>query len=233
VSQHGWWYFFPVVLAIKTPLAFAALVGVGAAISTRQRNLPAFECLLAAVAIVLVSLLSNVDIGVRYLLVVYPLLAPLAGLGVVRLWQRSRPAAAVLCVWMLAGSIAAHPNYLADFNLLAGSKPERIVTDSDLDWGQDLHFATEMLRRRGVSEAWIAYSGQRNPQRETGIAYRLLAPNTPVTGWVVASVRMVNFESAKARAAGRPGPYEWLEPLQPAMRAGKSILIYDLTGVHH
>jgi hypothetical protein len=146
----------------------------------------------------------------------------------VRLWKSHKLIVAALCFWMVAGSIAAHPDYLADFNLLAMGKPERIVADSDLDWGQDLHRATLMLRQRGVREAWIAYEGPAQPARETGIVYRKLPYNTRVRGWVVASMRELYYVGAKVQASGKPDPYGWLKTLTPTMRAGRSIVIFEL-----
>ena len=46
----------------------------------------------------------------------------------------------------MIGSLAAHPDYLAYFNALAGDDPERIVVDSDLDWGQDIKRLGQRLR---------------------------------------------------------------------------------------
>lgn len=129
---------------------------------------------------------------------------------------------------MAAGSVAAHPDYLADFNLLAMGRPERIVADSDLDWGQDLHRATLLLRERGVREAWLAYEGSGQPSREAGIVYRELPDNVPVRGWVVASLRKLYYVGAKVRASGQPDPYGRLKTLTPTMRAGRSIVILEL-----
>ncbi|HEY1340281.1 MAG TPA: hypothetical protein VGF59_22370, partial [Bryobacteraceae bacterium] len=230
VSQHGWWYFFPVVLAVKTPLAFAALAVIGAVAAICARVLTVVECLAAAAAILLVSMAAHINIGVRHILPIYLFLAPAAGFAAVHLWQRSRAAAVVLCAWMLAGSVAAHPHYLADFNLLAGREPERIVVDSDLDWGQDLRFATEALRARGAREAWLVVTVTPAQRRQTGVTYRSLPKGMPVRGWVAASVRSIRFENAWARATGQPEPYGWLKGVQPVARAGRSILIYDLSG---
>jgi hypothetical protein len=227
VSRHGWWYFFPVVLLVKTPLAFMALAGLGAVVAIRRKNARASECFAAGIAIVLVSLSSSIDIGVRHILPVYAFAAVLAGLAVVRLWPRTKIVGA-LCVCLIAGNIWAHPHYLADFNLLAMGTPERIVTDSDLDWGQDLPFATRALAGRGVREAWLAYAGVYDVGRERGVTYHSLPPNTPVEGWVAASVRQIYFEGAMARAKGQPEPYGWLKTIRPTMRAGRSILIFDL-----
>lgn len=231
VSRHGWWYFFPVVLLVKTPLAFMALAGLGAVAAIRRSNARALECLAAGMAIVLVSLSSSINIGVRHVLPVYAFGAVLAGVAVVRLWPRTKIVGA-LCVCLIAANIWAHPHYLADFNLLAMGTPERIVTDSDLDWGQDLPFATRALAARGVPEAWLAYAGVYDVGRERGVTYHSLPPNTPVEGWVAASVRQIYFEGAMARAKGQPEPYGWLKTIQPTMRAGRSILIFDLRNKH-
>jgi 4-amino-4-deoxy-L-arabinose transferase-like glycosyltransferase len=227
LSHQGWWYFFPIVLAIKTPIALTILAVIGTVVAFRERNRSALECLMAAAAIVLVSMASNVNIGVRHVLPVYLLISAPAGLAVVRLWKHKWIMTA-LCLWLAAGSVMAHPDYLADFNLLAMGKPERIVTDSDLDWGQDLHRATLMLRERGVREAWIAYDGTAQPARETGIVYRELPDNTQVHGWVVASMRRLYFVGARVQASGKPDPYGWLKTLAPTMRVGRSIVIFDL-----
>jgi 4-amino-4-deoxy-L-arabinose transferase-like glycosyltransferase len=227
LSQQGWWYFFPIVLAVKTPIALAILAIAGAVVAFRERNRPAAECLMAATAIVLVSMASNVNLGVRHVLPVYLLMAVPAGLAVVRLWKRTWMIAA-LCVWLVAASVAAHPDYFAYFNILAMGKPERIVVDSDLDWGQDLHRATLMLQARGVREAWIAYNGKAKIARETGIVYHEYPYSVRVHGWLVVSMRMLYFEGAIVQASGRPDPYVWLKNLPPTMRAGRSILIFDL-----
>jgi 4-amino-4-deoxy-L-arabinose transferase-like glycosyltransferase len=228
VNQHGWWYFFPVVLAIKLPLAFWTLAGIGLFAAVRERNRRALEYAAAAASIVAVCMPSTLNVGVRYVLAVSLLLAPVAALAVIWLWQRSRPIAAALCLWMAVGSATAHPDYLADFNLLAGRKPERIVADSDIDWGQDLRRATIELRSRGAQEVWLAYSGVAMPRREPGIVYHELPPNLRVRGWVAADVVKLYREGADARGQGKPEPYGWLKSLTPTARVGRSIFLYDL-----
>ena len=92
VRDTGWWYFFPVALAVKTPLAFVLLVvaGIFAAVrmplaGDRARHLIP---LAIAVAILLVCLPSRINIGLRHVLPLYPFLAITAGAGVVA-WRAS------------------------------------------------------------------------------------------------------------------------------------------------
>jgi hypothetical protein len=64
--------------------------------------------------------------------------------------------------------------------------------------------------------------------REAGIVYRELPDNVPVRGWVVASLRKLYYVGAKVRASGKPDPYGRLKTLTPTMRAGRSIVIFEL-----
>jgi hypothetical protein len=55
-----------------------------------------------------------------------------------------------LLVWFFAGSLLAHPDYLAWFNEAAGHHPEKIVVDSNLDWGQDMLRLARILREKHI-----------------------------------------------------------------------------------
>ena len=44
----------------------------------------------------------------------------------------------MLGLWLLAASVRAHPDYLADFNEIARKRPEHFLLTSDLDYGQDV-----------------------------------------------------------------------------------------------
>jgi hypothetical protein len=228
VSTRGWWYFFPVALAVKTPVAYMLLVVLGAVTAIRARNRAACECLAAASAVLGAGMVSNLNIGVRHVLPVYLFATPLAGLALVHYW-RSRKMVGLLGLWLAAGSAMAHPDYLADFNLLAMGKPEHILVDSDLDWGQDLHRATGILRQRGVGEAWLAYEGMAQPSLQEAVRYTDLPPGGRPRGWLVVSLRRVYYYNALARRDNRPEPYRWLLGYQPAARAGRSILIFDFS----
>src|ERR1700737_2936168 len=96
------------------------------------------------VAVLAVALPSRINIGIRHILPAFPFFALIAGSGALWLIQLGRNrswagwTAAAAILWLCAGSVAAHPDYLAYFNAFAGSEPERIVVDSDLDWGKDI-----------------------------------------------------------------------------------------------
>jgi hypothetical protein len=116
VRQNGWWYYFPVVFFFKTPLPLQLLAIAGTIVSLMRRR--AVELALMPLALMLSVLGSSINIGVRHILPIYPLLAVVAAIGCAALWSRSRAAAALLVAWLVVGSVLAHPNYLVWFNEL-------------------------------------------------------------------------------------------------------------------
>jgi len=51
--------------------------------------------------------------------------------------SRWMPAAGLLLMgWVAADSVLVHPDYLAYFNPIASPHPEKVLCESDLDWGR-------------------------------------------------------------------------------------------------
>jgi hypothetical protein len=233
VRTTGWWYFFPVALAVKTPLPFLLLAGAGLVGAWRGYSGPGrrrrLEPGLIALAILLVCLPSRINIGLRHVLPMYPFLAIVAGIGAAELWraERARSAARILAVallgWQVVASVEAHPDYLAYFNELAGRHPERILVDSDLDDGQDLDRLADTLRARRIPSVALAYAGSATVAEHGLPPVRWLEPHRPDTGWVAASLY-----SIKLGSLGRPGhdDFAWLERYRPVTLVGRSIRLY-------
>ncbi len=231
-GNDGWWYFFPVALAVKTPLAFLALAGCGAAALIRKRA-PGREWvpLCGALAILAVCIPSKINLGVRHILPIYPLLALIAAAGAVWLLALNRRWAKAVCagllLWHCASSALAHPDYLAYFNELAGREPERILAESDLDWGQDLKRLGAALREAGAEEVSLSYFGTADAARRLPARVKPLPPYEPVQGWVAVSIYNLKIGGEDLRVSmGRAdSPYAWLAAF-PARHVGKSILLY-------
>jgi len=233
-SWNGWWYFFPVALAIKTPLPFLVLclAGVGALIALRPRA-PGWLTLASgagAAAVFLTLMPGRVNIGLRHALVVYPLLSVVAAYGTVRLWQLNWKAigpllVAVLFIWQIVASIRTAPDFIAYFNELAPGPPEQYLVDSDLDWGQDLARLADTLESRGIRDVALAYNGSADPGAVGIEHYRWLRPFAPDTGWIAISVFAL-----KVGIWNQPtwDDYAWLRPVRPVARVGQSILLYRI-----
>ena len=159
IRNTGWWYFFPVLLLIKTPLAWLGAAAIGLAAWWGRRTQLAYWMPVAfCAAILLPSMTSHVNIGLRHILPIFTGLAILAGIGLVRLLERTPsakwagPLAAILVVWPLVSGALHHPDYLSYLNELAGSSPEHIVVDSDLDWGQNIIRLQHRLKELGAAQ---------------------------------------------------------------------------------
>jgi len=230
LRRSGWWNFYVVALAVKTPLPLLLLALTGSVWllwrGVRERNWLLSAPVLAAIAILMFcSVFSHINIGVRHVLVLYPLFAIVAAALVADLWRRihsktARVITIALLGWHVAHAAIAHPDYLADFNELAGTHPEEILIDSDLDWGQDLRRLKAALRERKIDRVSIVYRGSADLERENiPVAYTQLWPQQRATGWIAVGLL--------AKATGDEGRgYTWLNEHTPMARIGKSIDLY-------
>ncbi len=229
----GWWYFYLVALPAKTQLPLLVLGLPGLALLA-ARGLAARDARPLALPVIFVALLafaslySHINIGVRHVLVLYPLLAVGAAYALSRAWAALGPARrgagrsvalaalALLVLGEAAVVVGAWPDYLAYFNELV-AEPERVLVDSDLDWGQDLKRLVGRLRQLHVPSIALAYSGSADLKREALPPFVLLKPDQRATGWVAVS--------ALARAEA-PRHFDWLAPYARRERIGKTIDLY-------
>jgi Dolichyl-phosphate-mannose-protein mannosyltransferase len=212
-SQLGWWYYFPVALLFKTPLPFLGLTAFGFG----RRHLDAIA---AAGVVMAIAMATPINIGIRHLLPIYAPLAILAAAGAQRLWEgRHQVAVAVLCCWMFAGTLISHPDYIPWFNELALGHGERILSDSNFDWGQDVLRLRAVCRERHIdSLAFEVFTGA--PLDEIGLPprRRIWAP-MPTTGWHAISEMVIT-------AAGGDAAYAYVTRHPMVCRAGKTIRLY-------
>src|ERR1043165_421532 len=97
---------------------------------------------------------SSVNIGVRHILPIYPMLCVLAAALVVRLQYGTVIAAACAAIVAIE-SASNYPDYLAFFNMAAGGPAAgpRYLLDSNIDWGQDVKKLRTWLRARHIDSA--------------------------------------------------------------------------------
>jgi len=227
--RTGWWYFFPVVLAVKTPIGFLLLSAAGLAAVFLKTNVSSWQRHLTAIfpiVILLVCMTSNNNTSVRHILPIYPPLAVLGGYGAARLVERASawmPAVGLLLVaWVAVDSVVAHPDYMAYFNPIASAQPENVLCETDLDWGQDLFRLAARLRSLGATRVTMKYYGT-TPLEVAGLPpHQELSPVVPATGYIAISIRDLELEHAK------DGSYDWLARYQPLERVGRSIFLYSI-----
>lgn len=197
-SVDGWWWYFPLCLAIKNTLASLMLSvwGIGMACCGILRSIgrrvpldPVTYASLALLGILIVLwptfLTSQLNIGERHLLPSYPALMVLAG-GVIFATSSTRVRRVVFVLLALhAGDVASRwPASLAYFNQIVprGREYEWLV-DSNLDWGQDLLRLRTWLEEHasGKPRIYLDYFGSGLPEQTLPDAEILaLAPATGI-----------------------------------------------------
>lgn len=224
VRSDGWWYYFPVVFFYKTPLPFLFLALWGAILLLRERHRLGIAVLLCAALVMLVSMTSGINIGVRHILPLYAPLSIVAAYAVASIWRRAtdafgRTMLAALMAWLFVGVAISHPDYLAWFNEAAQPNPAAIAVDSNLDWGQDTLRLARVIREmhpEGPLFLDVMNSMRLDQHGLNGAGFN---PAQKVTGWLAVSETTLALK-------GRYGDYHWLRTYRPVKRIGESIRLY-------
>jgi hypothetical protein len=221
-SQQGWWYYYPVVLFLKSPLAFSALLVTAAVVflKNRARARPLEWAAWASAALfLLAAMTSKVNIGVRHLLPMFPLFIVGIGCAIPRLKQWL---AGGLVAWQAVICLLCAPLYLQFFSEAVGGANNgyKYLIDSNYDWGQDAKRLKAFLDERHIGQIYLDYFGT-----QYSIEY-LKIPNTRidaekarqiVQGWLVISASQLM----------RP-EWSWLrETRQPTARVADTLFVYQ------
>jgi Dolichyl-phosphate-mannose-protein mannosyltransferase len=166
---HGVWWYFPVVIVIKTTLGLLALVLLSLfAILTRRLNKPreVAYILIPWIVYLAVAILSGMNIGSRHILPLYALAAILSGAGVMALCTangtRSRAwtwVCGVLIAAHIVSSLTVFPNQIAYANEAWGGPKNlhNLLSDANVDWAQQLISVKKWQDAHPNEECWFAY----------------------------------------------------------------------------
>jgi 4-amino-4-deoxy-L-arabinose transferase-like glycosyltransferase len=169
VYPHGQWFYFPVAFSIKTTLGLLILLALALFVIVRSIARSRMECwrellylIIPAAFYFSIAMGSGMNIGVRHILPIYPFLMIIAGWTAWRLMKQHRlwaPIVGLLLVWNVFSSMRTFPVYLAYSNELWGgpSQTYRFLSDSNVDWGQQLKATKKYLDDRQVKNCWFAY----------------------------------------------------------------------------
>lgn len=202
VRSTGWWYFYFVAFFFKTPILFLTL-GIGSLIwgaykSIKSTKLDILDIPIISIFAIFIfaALFSNINIGIRHLLVIYPLVSVtialmLVDLGKVNITRKiySFLLYAIFTV-LLAIPMLRLGEYLSYFNYFAGNKPERILINSDYEWGQDYNRLAKEVANREINHIFLAmpFAGATDFNKLlSGVEVTMSNENQTVTGWVAVS----------------------------------------------
>lgn len=250
-SLTGFGWYFPFALLVKTPLGLLLAWGIGIFAAARRLPVawasracvetstdqptpaeargPCHWILLSAAFLLLASMASPLNIGVRHVLPVTVLLSLIAAPAIARV-RHSVEWAVMFALWL--GLLTCSQRYLSFFNLPAHLiGPEKLLSDSNLDWGQDLARLSEWRRVHPEGRLYLAYWGTPDPA-----AYGLdvthlpntypygTPPQQPTTerGYVAVSVTYLQ------PLPKIPPFYQRLLQRPPIAKIGDSIRVWDL-----
>lgn len=236
ISGTGYTLYFPVALGIKfttaavlgSAAAFLA-AGLGLFRGARLRRLLCARAALPAAlggAYLAAACASNLNIGVRHALPAVPfLLVAAAGSGRTLLARRPRAFRAVLAgvVLLAAGESALRLGREISFgNLLCGGPAgiPAILSDSNVDWGQEQGRVFERVRRGDLGRVGIAsLIADESGARAVGILGHVWDPDAPVDT-VFFSRFLWDTAAAIERNTESWPKFVWLRSWLPQLRNG-------------
>ncbi|MGB9776084.1 MAG: glycosyltransferase family 39 protein [Anaerolineae bacterium] len=236
---RGWWAYFPLAFALKTPLptVLLALAGLIGKPRLTPQALRRWAPLAAFPLIYLASTpFSSVNIGYRHLLPILPFLFILAGrTGVRRTEDGFRTPYSVLRIllllWLALGTLRLAPHYLAFFNELAGGPAGgyRYLVDSNLDWGQNLWQLRDWMQENGVERVYYAHYSPARPE-VYGVSVDWLPPDPRAVPYTPLDPAPGIYAIGATVLQGVYTPdintYAWFRARQPLARLGYALFLY-------
>ena len=263
VSAAGWKNYFPVVYLIKETLVFHILTLIAllyAVFLIRLRrgfngqikkalyvikdwlrsHFPEFAMLSFIGIYWATSLISDLNIGVRHLLPVFPFTMLLVGGTIVKLLKApflkiKYLILGALILWQVFSVLSVYPHFLAYFNEIVGGPNNGYIytVDSNLDWGQDLKRLQKWVEQKNIDKIYVDYFGGGDAR------YYLKEKYLPWQGnWRPNDFPKENYLAVSATflqgGRGLPvagfnqpwGYYLWLDKYQPIAKIGYSIFVY-------
>jgi 4-amino-4-deoxy-L-arabinose transferase-like glycosyltransferase len=219
----GWWYYFPVAFLVKTPIPvmLLGLSGMAALIMNARNRPEAIYVALPMLVIMAPAILGPLNIGIRHILPVYPLLFLLAGSVAQMAMPRGKAILAVLVAWLAISTANTFPSYLSYFNEIAGGNAggDEWLSDSNIGWGEDFLRLAQFQKDQKIDTIALAWFTP-NPPEAFGVRYREL--DGPVIGWVAVETMREQFSRTSD-----PNPLEWLSARKPYARLGGIKVYYS------
>lgn len=235
VNMLGWWYYFPIAFAVKMPIVTLAmlLAALGFAIFFWRRDRTSwFEISIGAFPFVLYlgwSMLGHINIGIRHIFPLFPFLFFWIG-SLARPWPigfRWQPLLlSVAMLGIISTSLLAWPHTIGYFNAFAGGTNggHRYVLDSNLDWNQDIWRLRDWLEQEKPDAYHLSLFGS-IPRKRLFPDAIAIPTDEQIRAGLDPAGKLIIISAGQLWNVD--GPYHWLQPREPDLRLGSSILIFD------
>lgn len=228
-STQGWPYYSLVAFLAKTPVAILLALAVAFISKKRWRGWTDGLILGTIALLFIASAFNRVNIGLRHILPVYPLLFLYLGrLALLPKLRRQKAGLSCLLAWFIISSCVAFPDYLPYFNELAGGAQSghKILDDSNLDWGQDLGRLKAVAVKHKGEPFYIATNWMFDPAAYSFEAQRLQDEQiaNPPKGVIAVGKHWAVRHRISRRS---PAYFDWLDKYQPIGEVGGSIWLFE------
>lgn len=240
LSTTGWWYYFPVAFAIKTPLPTLLVLAaaLGSFIAGRRRRwLEELALGVFSLLYLIVTLRSHLNIGYRHLLPILPFLYTFAG----RWWTgellplRRRLLGGGLALWLLGGTLAIWPFPLAFFNETIGGPDQgyHYLVDSNTDWGQAIKALQRFMVQEGIERVKLSTFFEYGAAIEGyGVAFDPLPPLHAAPGVLPArfnpapGIYVLSSTTLQGILLADGEMYDWFRQREPTALIGHVMALY-------
>jgi len=230
LSSKGWWYYYIVAFLLKTPIPILIIffwvicINISKLINGKKDYF--FIYILTFIAIYFLFFSASViNLGIRYLLPIYPLILLISGYIFENMNKKKVMLVAILSLWLIINMVMIYPNHLSFYNEFAGGPNNgyKFLADSNIDWGQDLISLKGYMQKHHLDFVYLSHFGLVEPT-VYGIKYRPLTSH-PINGTIAVSVNHLLgiWGWNKTQKS-----FKWLEDYKLHDKAGYSIFIYKI-----
>ncbi len=237
---NGWWYYYPVAFVLKTAIPLMIFIILTILLWKRlnvKDYFTEYYLWIPTLIFFAIAMRGSLNLGIRYLLPIYPFLfvftSKLANLvdfkSIFGIFKRNLRFISLysllftfLLIWYAIGSLKTYPFYLTYFNEFAGGSKGgvRYLTDSNLDWGQDLKRLAKYVEEKNIPDIKIDYFGGGNIYYYLGKkAIPWQGAKGKPQGWLAVSASIYSQGTVR-------GEYNWLKNQEPVDKIGHSIFVY-------
>lgn len=224
------YYFFAYLFKVPLATQVLILIAIVAYVVNRKRYRFFRDELPLLGPIVFFAVYFNfffkLQIGIRHLLVAFPLVHVFSGSLFTRwdTWSLKVKSGVILLVLYLLISVLSYfPHYIPYFNELVWDRKQayKILADSNVEWGQDKEYVRRFKQEH--PDAYVEEGLWHMPKYRDKHMDEYLNPQFPDSGLIVVGVN--NFVGIY-----HPHRYEWLrEKYEPVDHIAYSYLVFDIS----
>ena len=234
-NPDGWRYYYIIVFLLKTSFSVLILLVIAVLFSRglKKDRMSELFITIPVILLMMLTMLSVLQLGVRYILPIYPFLfVYISKIANVNIQDNKgfiqRRLVYILILFLgfchLFSSVKVFPHYLPYFNILAGgpSNGYKYLTRVNSDLGQELKGLAKYLDRNDIRSVKISYWGFAPPEIYN-INY------LPIND----KEKEMPEQDVYAISVHQIDGYKWAKEYKPKCMIGHAIFIYDFRFVNY